>query len=845
MIVSSRDGHDVRPAAHVAPAITIIAHGDHCAVPLQTDRIIPSSRDGHNVRPAAHVALAILIVAHGDHRAVPLQADGMIGSSRDGHDVRPAVHVALAKSIVAHGDHRAVPLQADGMIVSSRDGHDVRPAAHVALAILIVAPGDHRAVPLQADRMIASSRHTAIIRFCIVLLVGLEQLHLVDAGLCLAVRIPVPGNLRIQCLCAFPCHSLILRFRRPVGQLLLNRRSLVIRVLVPGCLLVEGQRVLQLTGLVLRFRRPVVQLLLNRRGFVGGIGIIPGLAVGLHGPFHAAIQFVVLPQLVQPLGRAAGLRHPREHGFRLVVLLRGVVVFANGEDLRLRVAVRPGLPEPVQRTGVVGGGQLRHTRLIGHCLLPVRFAGQAVLGEGLRIVALRLAVLPGGQGDLPAARVSLGRAVEVGARGFIPGKGVLVVALRCRSLTQLIAAVVHEGIAVPVPGESRRCEGLQRGGILARLMQGPCKEIIALLRLGPADLIVQRSEALRGIGVFARKHGGVGCGVAGGVGPLRRVGEIAHGGKDFRGPVILAPAVELPAQGVGVHGQLHGGVPVRTHLAEGRHGGFVVLRGGGAHAGLVDGLRSVGMIRVAVQDGQRIGVQPMLPRRCRQLEVLLPAVLVGHDALVLLRGQQVFALRRQLRGIPVGGFAGLVRVAQQRVGLGGLGVAFPGKQCVGVVHQALPGPGLGIGITAQGQELRIRAAIVPGDAGGLRGVVGGGIISRMGLVCLLKGGVDVVGPGKVAAVVQLIGPGLHGKSLAVPVTAQGVVQGDGLVVAAGSGQRAGLAVAALADLCRAVSILAQRGEGSGGLVEGAILQQGGGGIVHGGVVAAVGPVAFG
>ena len=769
----------------------------------------------------------------------------MIVSSRDGHDVRPAAHIALARTIAAHGDHRAVPLQADGMIVSSRDGYDVRPAAHVALAKSTEAHCDHRAVPLQADRMTGSSRDTALIRLRIVLLVGLEQLHLVDAGLCLAVRIPVPGNLRIQCLCAFPCHSLILRFRRPVGQLLLNRRSLVIRVLVPGNLLVEGQRVLQLIRLVQFFRRPVVQLLLNRRGFVGGIGIIPGLAVGLHGPLHAAIQFVVLPQLVQPLGRAAGLRHPREHGFRLVVLLRGVVVFANGEDLRLRVAVRPGLPEPVQRTGVVGGGQLRHARLIGHFLLPVRFAGQAVLGEGPLIVALRLAGLPGGQGDLPAARVGLGRAVEVGTRGFIPGKGVLVVALRRRSLTQLIAAVVHDGIAVAVPGKPRRCEGLQRGGILARLMQGPCREIIALLRLGPAvAVIAQRGEALRGVGVFARKHGGVGCGVAGGVGPLRRVGEIAHGGVDFRGPVILAPAVELPAQGVGVHGQLHGGVPVCAHLAEGRHGGFVVLRGGGAHAGLVDGLREVGMIRIAVQDGQRIGIQPMLPRRRRQLEVLLPAVRVVHDALVLLRGQQVFALLRQLRGIPVGGFAGLVRVAQQGVGLGGLGVAFPGKQCVGVVHQALPGLGLGIGIAAQGQELRICAAIVPGGAGGLRGVVGGCIISRVGLICLVKGYVDVVGPGKVAAVVQLIGPGLHGKSLAVPVTAQGVVQGDGLVVAAGSGQRAGLAVAALADLRCAVSVCSQRGEGSGGLIVSAVLQQGGGGIVHGGVVAAVGPVAF-
>ena len=61
---------DIRPAAHVALAITIAARRDDRSVRFQAYRVCFARRDSDDIPPAAHVASAILIPARRGNRSV-------------------------------------------------------------------------------------------------------------------------------------------------------------------------------------------------------------------------------------------------------------------------------------------------------------------------------------------------------------------------------------------------------------------------------------------------------------------------------------------------------------------------------------------------------------------------------------------------------------------------------------------------------------------------------------------------------------------------------------------------------------------------------------------------------
>ena len=121
MIIVCRNGHDIRPVAHVALPITIPACRDDRPVHFQSDRVTIACRDGHDIRPAAHVALPIIILACRDDRPVRFQSDRVKNACRDGHDIRPAAHVALAIPIPARRDNRSVRFQSDRVMPACRD----------------------------------------------------------------------------------------------------------------------------------------------------------------------------------------------------------------------------------------------------------------------------------------------------------------------------------------------------------------------------------------------------------------------------------------------------------------------------------------------------------------------------------------------------------------------------------------------------------------------------------------------------------------------------------------------------------------------------------------------------
>ena len=83
MIVSCADGHNVPPAADIAPASPVISHSHHGTVGFQTYGMIVSCADGHNVLPVADIALAIPIISHSYHGAVGFQAYGVRASRGD------------------------------------------------------------------------------------------------------------------------------------------------------------------------------------------------------------------------------------------------------------------------------------------------------------------------------------------------------------------------------------------------------------------------------------------------------------------------------------------------------------------------------------------------------------------------------------------------------------------------------------------------------------------------------------------------------------------------------------------------------------------------------------------
>ena len=110
-----------------------------------------------DIRPPAHVALTITIVAYRDNRSVRFQAYRM-PARRDCDDIPPAAHVALAFLIPARRDDCSVRFQACRVPRARRDCDDIPLAAHVAFAILILARRDDRSVRFQAYRVTAACR---------------------------------------------------------------------------------------------------------------------------------------------------------------------------------------------------------------------------------------------------------------------------------------------------------------------------------------------------------------------------------------------------------------------------------------------------------------------------------------------------------------------------------------------------------------------------------------------------------------------------------------------------------------------------------------------------------------
>ena len=97
MIASRADGHNIHPAAGIAPAVFIIAHSHHRAVRFQAYSM-PFHAGGHNICPVADITFVIIITSHSHHRAVGFQAYGMPRSCTDSiphsHGV-PDFHAAL------------------------------------------------------------------------------------------------------------------------------------------------------------------------------------------------------------------------------------------------------------------------------------------------------------------------------------------------------------------------------------------------------------------------------------------------------------------------------------------------------------------------------------------------------------------------------------------------------------------------------------------------------------------------------------------------------------------------------------------------------------------------------
>ena len=83
MSIACRDGHDIRPVAHVASPLIIPACRDDRPVRFQSDRVRTACRDGHDIRPVAHIALLILIIACRDDRPVRFQSDRVKTACRD------------------------------------------------------------------------------------------------------------------------------------------------------------------------------------------------------------------------------------------------------------------------------------------------------------------------------------------------------------------------------------------------------------------------------------------------------------------------------------------------------------------------------------------------------------------------------------------------------------------------------------------------------------------------------------------------------------------------------------------------------------------------------------------
>ena len=102
------NGHNILPVGDIALPVSIVAHGDHCAVCPQTHRMTVACYNSHNILPVGDIALPVFIVAHGDHCAVCPQTDCVFVTSCNGHNISPVGDIALPLFIVAHSKHRAV-----------------------------------------------------------------------------------------------------------------------------------------------------------------------------------------------------------------------------------------------------------------------------------------------------------------------------------------------------------------------------------------------------------------------------------------------------------------------------------------------------------------------------------------------------------------------------------------------------------------------------------------------------------------------------------------------------------------------------------------------------------------
>ena len=83
ILLKGQASADIRPAAHVAFAIPIVARRDDRSIRFQAYRVCFARRDSDDIPPAAHVALATIINARRDDHSVRFQAHRVPAARRD------------------------------------------------------------------------------------------------------------------------------------------------------------------------------------------------------------------------------------------------------------------------------------------------------------------------------------------------------------------------------------------------------------------------------------------------------------------------------------------------------------------------------------------------------------------------------------------------------------------------------------------------------------------------------------------------------------------------------------------------------------------------------------------